>query len=819
MAHRCTTTGLVRCPRTQTTKAAQTGVRGALRTKLLFIATMTAMVYPQARALAQNVASSAATQTYNIAAGPLSPALSSFAGQAGVNLSSNPALTEGLRTAGLHGRFGVTDGFAQLLANTNVEAVSRGNGVYVLRAIPASATTMAPVTVTGAHANRATTEGTGSFTTRASASATGMSLSLRETPQSVSVMTRQRMEDQNLNSLDEVLSNTTGVYVFGEDTDRTDFYSRGFYINNVQYDGVPTSIGLSMFGESSNDSIIYDRIEVVRGATGLMTGPGNPSASINLVRKRANSKELTGTVALGAGSWNQYRASVDLSTPINSDGSVRGRVIAMGQQKDSYMDLYHAKKQVFYGVIDADLGANTTLSVGADYQQNRPDGSTWGGLPAIFSDGTPTNWRTSKTTAADWTRWDTTNTTVFSTLEHRFESGWNARANFMHRESKYDAKLLYLYGAPDRITGKGMGTLPGYFNSNFKQDTLDVQATGPFDLFGRKHEMVVGLTGSRSTQRDYNHTRDSVSPGVGNFYDWDGSYPEPVWGKQNLTVRDKIEQRAVYTAGRFSLADPLTLIVGGRYTDWKSDALTQKRDEQVFTPYAGLVYDINETYSAYASYTDIFLPQSNRDRTGKYLDPVTGKNYELGIKGEYLEGRVNASLAVFTVKQNNVAQADSGFFVPGTTDQAYTAAQGVTTRGIEGEVSGQITPGWNMTLGATLTSSKDADRDTVNTDTPRAFVRLFTTYRLPGQFDKLTVGGGVNWQSSTYKLHDTDTKSVRVKQNAFSLVNLMARYEFNPSLSAQLNVNNVFNKQYATNLSQLYFGAPRNVFLSMNAKF
>ncbi|KAG1314068.1 hypothetical protein G6F62_013983 [Rhizopus arrhizus] len=139
----------------------------------------------------------------------------------------------------------------------------------------------------------AVTEGTGSYTTPATSAATGLTLSLRETPQSVSVVTRQRIDDQNLRSLDEVMGNVVGVQVVSEDTDRTDFWSRGFYIDSLQYDGVPTTIGLSMYGESDNDSFIYDRIEVVRGATGLMSGAGNPGASINLVRKRGGAEPWT----------------------------------------------------------------------------------------------------------------------------------------------------------------------------------------------------------------------------------------------------------------------------------------------------------------------------------------------------------------------------------------------------------------------------------------------------------------------------------------------------------------------------------------------
>lgn len=396
--------------------------------------------------------------TVDIAAMPLGDALLQWAAQTRQRVFYAPEVVAGLRSPGLRMSGSPEQSLARLLQGTGVAYRWQGDSIILSR--DGEVASLAPVTVLGAR-DPAVTEGTGSYTTPATASATGLSLSLRETPQSVSVVTRQRIDDQNLRSLDEVMGSVVGVQVVAEDSDRTDFWSRGFYIDNLQYDGVPTTIGLSMYGESDNDSIIYDRIEVVRGATGLMTGAGNPSASINLVRKHANSREFTGSINTGVGSWNQFRSSVDLSTPLNQEGTVRARMVALYQKKDSYIDLYHTDKKVFYGVIDADLTPSTTLSVGMDSQDKRPRGTTWGSLPVVFSDGTPTDWRRSKTTAADWTYWHTTQRTTFASLSHRFENDWEAKADWSLRKSKYDAKLLYLYGQPDRDTGEGLGGVAG----------------------------------------------------------------------------------------------------------------------------------------------------------------------------------------------------------------------------------------------------------------------------------------------------------------------------------------------------------------------
>ncbi|MBB1601692.1 ferric-rhodotorulic acid/ferric-coprogen receptor FhuE [Variovorax sp. UMC13] len=770
---------------------------------------------------------SIAPRAYDLPAGPLGRTLSAFAAEAGVALSFDPALTDGRTGPALSGRYAGREAMAALLAGSGLEAVARDDGSYVLRrraAALSSATTTGeslPTVTVSADADRSgTTEGTGSYTTRATAAATGLSLALRDTPQSVSVLTRQQIEDQNLVSLNEALRSVTGIHVVSSDSDRFDFYSRGFYIDNIQYDGVPTSLGLSFYGESGSDTTIYDRVEVVRGATGLLTGAGNPSASINLVRKRADSKVFTGSASLGVGSWNQHRAAVDLSTPITEDGRVRGRFAAMTEERDSHVDLYHARKNAFYAVVDADLTPATTLSVGADYQSNRPTGSTWGGLPLVFSDGSIADWPTSKTTAANWTHWNSTNRSVFANLAHRFDSGWSLKANLSHRESDYDAKLLYLFSQPDPVTGQGLRALPNYSEYSFQQNSADLQATGPFTLLGRTHEAVLGLTSSRAREVKAGHARTGALASTGDFRQWDGSFAEPSWGPLTISSLDRTRQDGLYGALRLSLADPLKLILGGRQSSWEVQGLSEARKHDVFTPYAGLVYEIDRTYSAYASYTDIFQPQNYRDTSGAYLDPVTGKSFELGLKGAHLGGRLNTSLAVFRIRQDNVAQLDGSQVVPGTTDFAYFGAKGVTSRGFEAQVSGEITPDWKLSAGLSRTVAEDAEGTAVNAWAPRTQVQLFSSYRLQGAWQALTLGGGFTWQSSTSSSFSTASADVVFRQKSFGLLNLMARYAFTPQLSLQLNLNNLADKKYYVNIDgQGQFGTPRSVMATLNYKF
>jgi len=667
-----------------------------------------------------------------------------------------------------------------------------------------SATTLDGIVVKGERA-----EG---YSVRRTSAGTRFDLAPREIPQSVSIISHQRIEDQNLDDIIDVLANTTGVTSTQSDSERTEFYARGFYIDNYQFDGLPTTMVQNWsYGDSGLDLALYDRVEVVRGATGLLTGAGNPSASVNLIRKHADSAELTGSVSVNVGSWGRTRSTVDVTTPLNASGSVRGRVIGSYLDTDAQMDRYNQRKTLGYAVIDADLSPDTQLSVGYDYQQKRATGVTWGGFPMFYSDGSPTHYDESFNPATDWTYWDTTTKRAFATLEHAFDNGWKFKIGATHDKTDSDDKLFYpyytIYGF-DKVTGAGVVPYSGYYQTERQVDGVDAYIDGPFQLFGREHQFMAGVSYNK---RDYvnNGAYDFPAP-MDSYLGWTGNYPEPNWSPSAEFSRGKVTQKAGYAAARLSLADPLKLIVGARYTDYTLDAtesgVVTRFSHKVTTPYAGLVYELNDTWSTYASYTEIFQPQTNRTVTGSYLDPVDGKSYEAGVKAAWFDNRLNASLSVFRIEQDNVAQPTTDM-VPGTSETAYVAARGTVSRGFELELNGELAPGWNATFGASRYVAKDANDADINTNLPQTAIKLFTSYT-PQSLQELTVGGGVNWQNRIYA---TDATYGRFEQDAYALVSAFVRYRLAPQFSVQANLNNLLDKTY---YSQIYgygaFGDGRN---------
>ncbi|MBB5367965.1 MULTISPECIES: TonB-dependent receptor [unclassified Janthinobacterium] len=814
--------------------------RSVLACALSRIGVSLALVLPAISAQAQQV------RVYSIPAGSLGDVLTRFGSDSAILLSFSSEATQGLRSPGLQGSYSLPDGFRTLLAGSGLQAVPQPNGGYLLQKIAADSSAVSPesrgvavmsgVTVVAAAERSAVTGGTGSYTGGPASGATGLLLSQRETPQALTIVTRQQMDDQNSNAVSDVMKNVNGVNVQNYDSDRWSFWARGFAVTNFQYDGVSAIYdGVYDWGTTNSDMAIYDRIEVLKGATGLMSGSGDPSATVNMVRKRPTAA-FTGSASVGAGSWDNYRGEIDLSGPLNASGSVRGRVVGAYQDKHSYLDRYKQQKSVAYGIVEADLTPVTLLTAGLTHQDYKPRGSTWTGFPVLFSDGTRTNFPTSWNPATDWSRRDMQNTTLFTSLEHSFANDWKIRFNANQLRSKHDSVLGSASGGnPDPATGAGSYFFMGKYMGDRRQTTLNVDASGPFTAFGRQHEAMFGY--SSSTAKQHGPVYESVYPPLeGSYFDWRGQYAEPAFTRLG-NDNDSTRQSGLYGAVRLHPADAFSLILGARISNYKqdqdrtffdrstADIQSHIEESKVVTPYAGAVYDLDQTYSVFGSYTSIFAPQSNRDINRNFLSPVRGKGIEAGVKAEYLDGKVNASASVFQIRQSNVASYVGS--VNG--EEAYKAVDGVASRGLEMEVTGEVAKNVKLSAGYTYSHVRDADDKDVfstmlQTTQPAHLVRVQGSWRLPASLDKITVGGGVNWQSSYYgKLWNPAAEDyARIAQGSYALLNLMVRYDISKTVTASLNVNNLFNKQYLTGLGLFetgFYGEPRNAMFTLRSKF
>lgn len=763
------------------------------------------------------------SRSFAIPAGGLDQALNRFASASGILLSADAKLTAGKRSSGLNGSYSVEDGLARLLAGTGLRALNHaGNYTLEVVADQGAALELGATTVTGEGLSR-TTEGTGSYTTGTLQTATKLPLTLRETPQSATVITRQRMDDQAMNTLDDVVRNTPGMSSHRLGPDRQRYYARGYQVDNIMYDGIPTNVGGNAADIiASGDLAMYDHVEIVRGATGLMQGAGNPAASINLVRKKPTA-ESQASITAGAGSWDRYRTEADVSGPLNEQGTVRGRFVGAYQNNHSFQDNVQTERGVYYGVLDADLSDDTVLTVDASYQ-NDNNHLPWGGIP-VAADGSDLHLPRSTYLGNDWDYWDKDTTIAFAKLEHSLANDWKLTLSGNKTWSKLDHFASKVNNDNDVYR-----QILGGYKYDDDQTGVDAYVSGPFRLFDREHQLVVGASARKEKIKLVENTDNSVYDDI-NVYDWDaGLRPKPPTLVSTYWQHIDIEQKSAYVTGRFSLADPLHLILGSRLDWYDYDAQSNYapvgyKVTRHVTKYAGLVYDLDDNHSVYVSYTDIFKPQNYLNAGGGLLAPIVGKNYEAGIKGAYFNGALNGSIAVFRMDQENRARVAGNCPTAAT---CYEAAGEVRAQGIDMELQGALTPRWQVGAGYTYTEVKyrsDSNRTNVgrsfDTDLPRHLVKLTTSYQLPGELERWRVGATVYGQNTVYNKQ----ADYKVEQGAYALLDLMLGFKPTEHIDARLNLNNVFDKKYYVSitdnpfLGENVYGDPRNLMLTAKYSF
>ncbi|TMN92906.1 TonB-dependent siderophore receptor [Pseudoalteromonas phenolica] len=658
--------------------------------------------------------------------------------------------------------------------------------------------------------------------------ATKLGISIKETPQSVRVVTRALMDDFSLDDVNQVLETTPGVSVEKIETDRTYYKARGFDILNFQVDGLglPQERG-SLQG--TLDTAIYQRIEVVMGANGMMTGAGNPSATVNFIRKRPTT-DLRADVSVTAGSWSNKRVEADMSGSFND--MVSSRAVVVKQKRNSYLDRYAVDREVFYGITEFALTDTTTLTTSLTYQSNDADSPLWGALALFDNKGQPTNYDVSTSTAADWAYWNNTSKQAFVELEQYIGDEWSVIARYAHTQNEQDSNLFYVYGTPDSETGLGLTGYASDYQLRDRVNLFDVYARGSFELFGQEHLVAFGASEADMYYFDrslYDYQTGNGFPPMPNMNEWDGVAPVPTLVDVNPAAPGSdvhSEQSSQYVSARFSLTDDLKLLAGLRYTNWETQGVSygnnKGRKESDTTPHIGLVYSVNDDINLYISDTDTFAPQTETNASGSQLAPIIGDTQELGVKAELFDSRLMLNVALFNAEQVNIAVADVANSTPD--NPIHKAAPGIQSKGYEIELSGELGYGFSAHVGY---SNTDIDvSDTINAGnveaqlvkdyTPKQVFKLAVKHDVEA-IEGLSFGMNMRWQDEISRIQNA-TENFVTKQDAYAIVNFMASYEINDQVNLTFNANNVFDEKYINSLywAQGFYGAPRNYALTLN---
>ena len=699
------------------------------------------------------------------------------------------------------------------------------------------------VNVTGK--NRSTrTENRDSYTTSAMRTTTGLALSPKETPQSVSVITKTQISEQGITNLADALKTTTGVNVI-RDTGIPRFQSRGFYIDQIEEDGisstVPGAINNPMYdAQSMNDIAVYDHIEVVRGATGLTQANGEPGGTVNAVRKRPTGERIIqGEAQIDR--FGKVRTTGDFSGRLNDEGTLRGRAVVALEHDKNFKDRVKGGNATLYGVMDASVGDNTKITWGGLYQRKHTKPDDWGvalNLPRDTYLG------------YNWNKGIYDKANAFAEVEHYFNDNWRYTGKLDYNYNENTKKNSGIYNTSTSYAGYTPGStltsgwLSRYDNDE-KQLTFKNNLNGKFEIAGVPQEIFTEYTYTHTknngSRRQYN-PRVSFDPmtftgnEIAEPADWYATPYQMYW-----ETHSKRTTHALLLGFRFNmLKEKLHIMAGTRWNHIKSkyitdyfytggkidndpDSVTDRKTVR-FNPYFAVTYDLTPNQSLYASYTSIFKPNSNQRKDKSYLDPVTGANYEIGWKGEWFDRKLNTSLALFDIEQKNRAVQ---FWDTADQKWYWEPVGKVRSRGIEAEISGNLSEDWKLFAGYTFNRSKYLEAESKGTvpagtnfslHTPKHMLRLHTSYNLPFDGKKWTIGGGVTAQSKTASLYG-------VKRGGYAVFNANIDYQASKNLKLALISTNLFNRYYYENNkvsskgANNYYGEPRNVMFKVNYKF
>jgi outer membrane receptor for ferric coprogen and ferric-rhodotorulic acid len=635
---------------------------------------------------------------------------------------------------------------------------------------------------------------------------------VREVPQSTTVLTNEYLKDRNVTTLDTALRKAPGIVVLDNDNGRSSIFSRGFEVDKLYFNGLSAPVS-SRHGTQPDMSII-DHVEILKGPAGLFDGAGEPGGAINMSLKRPT-REFAASVEASGNTWGGIRGVGDISSPLTEEGTLRARVVATRDQNKTWVDNNDNDTSLGYLVIEGDVTEDDMLTFSVSRTER--DLKPFNGLPS-FANGTLIDLDTSTTTGADWNEFESGITDLMGEYEHLFENGGHLKLSGLYSERTADS--LYAYS---RSAAAANGNISGItvLGEDFEETSLSLDAhiSQPVELFGQEHNILAGVDYKQNDSTSLSNGRGVANGDTNNIFNWNTNLTIPAI---NYTTQQQIEtnQYGVYGQVRIKPFDPLTLIGGLRSTWYESantNLLTGVETSQTIdaelTPYAGAVYDFTQNLSAYGSYTEIFQPQTDTDVNGDLIGSRTGRQYEIGLKGNY-QG-LNASVALFDlVNENYATDAD------GINATVGDAGADIKVRGFEMEASGSVMPGLEVMAGYTYSlvsyvSGPDSIQSLVlRGQTPKHQLQIWAKQDID-LIDGLYLGGGMKAFSGA--------NNGTIKREGYAIFDAMAGYDVTENLSTTLTVNNLFDKKYYSRTGSTtlfnFYGEPRSALLKVTAKF
>ncbi|HHP7231829.1 MAG TPA: TonB-dependent siderophore receptor [Xenococcaceae cyanobacterium] len=615
---------------------------------------------------------------------------------------------------------------------------------------------------------------------------------LKDIPQSIQVVPQQVIEDQQANRLEDVLRNVSGVSAgdsFGDSVER--FVIRGFAQDTTLVNGFRQGA----FGQGLPSVERLERVEVLKGPASILYGNLEPGGVVNLVTKKPLSEPFAETT-VELGNFGLFQTGFDFSDAVDSDKKLLYRLNANFEVSDGFRDFDQDTTRVsLTPTISWQIGENTDLLIDFNYlnQANPFDR----GIVAIGDDVADIPFDRIFQQPDD--EYELEQISASYQLEHRFSDRWKLRNSF--RLVSADSSNFTL----DSIFIDDSGILERGFRRNDDLNenySLQTNVVGEFNTGKVEHQLLFGVDFDRSTGVGRQGRLPDDPVFLIDIFTLEAD-PVPDIEPEDLTlfVRDeniRADLIGIYLQDQISVGKKVKFLVGGRLDIFDqetidfADDLTSEQSQERFSPRVGLVYQPIEPISLYASYSTSFNPDpfNSTTVTGEVLEPSTGTQYELGVKGEFLDGNLTTTLAFYQIDRENFATTD-----PDNPDFSIAAGE-VRSRGIELDIVGEILPGWNIIAAYAYTDAEiteDNDFPVGNTleNVPENSASLWTTYQIQqGKLQGLGFGAGVFFVGDRQgDLDNTFTLPSYVRTDA-------ALFYRRDNWQANLNFQNLFDVDY-----------------------
>ncbi|WCR44795.1 TonB-dependent siderophore receptor [Stutzerimonas stutzeri] len=645
-----------------------------------------------------------------------------------------------------------------------------------------------------------------------SASATRTDTAIHETPQSISVVPAQVVEDIGATRLEDALDYAGGVERgnnFGGQG-LTEFLVRGFSTQEFYRNGFAVNRGYPNMPDAST----LERIEVLRGPASMLYGRGDPGGTFNIVSKQPQAERRT-VLGSQVNTDGLRRGTLDTTGALDESAAFTYRLNLVAEGSDSFRDHVESERYNIAPVLRWQLNDDTALILEGDYLHNRhPLDRGLTRYPNQAGDLSRDRFLGEKSAG----KLTNQNATTQLRLEHQLDSQWMLRGGIQYLDGSLDGGAVENNGlaADGRTVGRN------YSERWLNWNDLAVQANleGQFDAAGLAHTLLLGVEFD-----DFNYD-SQIDRSGGATSDFPIDLYDPVYGQplpaltRTTTYDDEnLKSYAFFLQDQIALTERLTAQVGARlerfeqrYENKLTPAGSWDQAHNAVSPRFGLIYDLTEELVVYANTSRSFKPNRGADRSSQAFDPEEGIAHEVGVKYELPEHDLSVTAALFHITKENVLTSDPF-------DSNYQVAAGeARSRGFDISVAGNITPQWRMIGGyayvdAEVTESSSASMPvgTRLANVPRHSFNLLDTYEFAeGPLAGLGVGMGVKYVGD----RKGGATSTAFDMDAYTTVDLLAYYPLTERVRLNLNLNNLFDEEYegrAWGNIWAYPGAPRTL--------